>query len=1137
MNPQARSKTTSKTATNSNHSQPLLNSEVIFNRLANQILQSQNLEDIFRETTEELKTLFGCDRAAIYQFNSDWSGQFVADAVDTNQWNSLIELQAKYPKIGENVENCSIRDLANPSYVDTYFAETNGGVFSRGERYRVVNDLYEKGFPNCYLRVMESYQVRAYMIVAIYKQDQLWGLLAVYQNDRPREWQETEIQLLLKVGTLLSLAVQQYDYIQQIESRNQALKESNNREKALTKIVDKIRQSQDLEAVFNVTTSEIRQLLHCDRVAIYRFNENWDGKFIAESHDSQWVSVIQEQRNNPDIVENINNCSLQNLGGVTDTHLKQTRGGNFSRGELYRVCDNIYNQNFTDCYLQVLESYQAKAYIIVAIYKGSELWGLLAAYQNSNPRKWQQEEIQLLVRIANQFSIAVQQADYIQQVKASNEELQQRIERERTLSKTIDRIRQSFGLQDLFDTTVREIRRFMKADRVGVFKFDPESGYDDGEFVAEDVVAGYPSAIAAKVHDHCFGNQYADKYENGQIQAVADIYNADLSGCHIDILSQFEVRANLIVPLLSGGNLWGLLCVHQCSQARQWQEEEIEFIQQVASQFGVALQQVEYLRQLETRRQTLDEKATREGRIVQFSARLVNRFAELVQQNIEPRALLQFATDEMRRILKADRVGIYQFNPDWSGEFIVESVGGNWVKLVGTPQGELLDTYLQETKGGRYARNESFRVEDIYTIGHTQCHVEILERFQARSYAIAPIFKGDILWGLLGVYQNSQPRQWEDSEMTLLEQVGIQIGISFKLSDNFVQLREQESQLQAAADREKTEREKLQKGALQILKAIEPSFRGDLTVRAPLSEDELGTIADGYNTTIQSLRELVRRVKDVSSRVSVTSENSQGKVETLSSRAQSQADKLESAIEQLQKTITATEAVTTDAQKVEQAVQEANRIVQAGDSQMERTVDSISEIRDTVSDTAKKIKRLGEASQKISKVVNLIDNFATQTNLLALNASIEATRAGEYGKGFAVVADEVRSLAYQSAEATTEIEELVEEIQGGTNEVTQAMEVGIAQVVQGTELVNETRKSLSEIVSATSKISEIVEEITHANQAQNDNSQALTKAITEVATIARNTTESAKEMSASFQDLLSTSEELQTSVSQFKVEE
>ncbi len=1135
MNPQARPKTTTKTQSLPEANPPQFNSEVVFNRLANQILQTQNLEEIFTETTDELRQILGCDRAAIYQFNADWSGQFVSDSADV-KWGSLIELQERYPKIGENVNNCSIRDLARTPYVDTYLAQTNGGAFNRGEKYRVVNDIYEKGFPECYLRVMESYQARAYVIVAIYLQDELWGLLATYQNDRAREWQENEIQLVTRVGTLLSLAVQQQDYIKQIEAKNQTLEANANREKALNKIVDRIRQSQDLEAVFNVTTSEIRQLLSCDRVAIYRFNDDWSGKFISESYDSQWVSVIEEQRNSPEIVENVNACSIRDLSH-TDTYMQATRGGNFSRGEVYRVCHNIYIQNFTECYIRVLESYQAKAYVIVAIYKGSTLWGLLAAYQNDSPREWQNEEVQLLLRIANQFSIAVQQSDYIQQVKESNEELQQRIAQEQTLSKTIDRIRQSLNLQDLFDTTVREIRRFMKADRVGVFRFYPNSGYDDGEFVAEDVVAGYPSAIAAKAHDHCFGNDYADKYAAGRIECVSDIYNADLSGRHIDILSQFEVRANLIVPLLVGGQLWGLLCVHQCSQPRQWKEEEIQFIQQFASQFGVALQQREYLAQIESSRLQLDEKARRESAIVQFSARLINRFAELVQQNIEPLALLQFATDEMRRIFKADRVGVYQFNEDWSGKFIVESVAGDWVKLVGTPQGEVLDTYLQETKGGRYAKNESYRVEDIYTVGHAPCHIEILERFQARSYALAPIFKGDQLWGIIGVYQNSEPRYWEDSEMALLEQVGLQIGITFKLSDNFIQLREQEVQLQVTAEREKTEREKLQKGALRILRAIEPSFRGDLTVRAPLSEDEMGTIADGYNTTIQSLRELVRRVKEVSTRVSSTSENSQTKVEELSNRAQSQAEKLESAIAQLEKTIASTNAVTSNAQKVEQALQEANRMVQAGDSQMERTVHEISEIRDTVSETSKKIKRLGEASQKISKVVSLIDNFATQTNLLALNAAIEATRAGEYGKGFAVVADEVRSLAYQSAEATTEIEQLVEEIQGGTSEVTQAMEVGIAQVVQGTQLVNETRESLSAIVSATSKISEIVEEITRTSAIQSENSETLNSAITEVVTMARNTTQSATEMSASFQELLTTSEELETSVSRFKVDE
>jgi len=1142
MNPQAR---TTKTAvkvqangekTNGEKKHLQLNTNTIFNRLANQILQTRNLEEIFRETTEDLRTILDCDRVAIYQFNHDWTGQFIADSADS-QWLSLLDLQQRYPKIVDNVNACSVRDLAGTPYVDTHLYQTNGGAFNRGEQYRVVNDIYEQGFSKCYLQVLETYQARAYAIVAIYHQGELWGLLAAYQNDRPRDWQEAEVQFLVRIGTLFGIAIQQFSYMQQIEARTAALETNANREKALNKIVDRIRQSQDLEAVFNVTTSEIRQLLRCDRVAIYRFDENWGGKFISESFDSQWVSVIEEQRNSPEIVENINACSIRDLGSYTDTHLQQTRGGRFSRGEVYRVCNNIYTHNYSECYVRVLESYQAKAYVVVAIYQGSTLWGLLAAYQNDAPRDWQDAEVQLLLRIANQFSIAVQQSDYIQQVKASNEELQQRIAREQTLSKIIDRIRQSLGLQNLFDTTVREIRRFMQADRVGVFQFYPESGYDDGEFVAEDVVAGYPSAIAAKVHDHCFGNQYADKYVEGRIQAVADIYNADLSSCHIDILSQFEIRANLIVPLLVGGELWGLLCVHQCRQPRQWEEEDIQFLQQVASQFGVALQQTQYLREIETRKEQFDQRAKRESAIVQFSARLVNRFAELVQQNIEPRSLLQFATDEVRRILKADRVGVYRFHEDWSGEFIVESVGSDWPQLVGTELAKVQDTYLQENKGGRYAKKESLRVEDIYTVGHSACHVELLEKWGTRSYAIAPIFKGEALWGLLGVYQNSSPRQWEDSEMALLEQVGIQIGITFKLSDNFVQLREQETQLQAAAEREKTEREKLQKGALRILRAIEPSFRGDLTVRAPLSEDEMGTIADGYNTTIQSLRELVRRVKEVSSRISVTSQHSQTKVEELSVRARSQADQLESAIAQLQKTMTSTEAVTTDAQRVEQAVQEANRVVQAGDSQMERTVDGISEIRDTVSETAKKIKRLGEASQKISKVVSVIDNFATQTNLLALNASIEATRAGEYGKGFAVVADEVRSLAYQSAEATTEIEQLVEEIQGGTNEVTEAMEVGIAQVVQGTELVNETRESLSAIVTATSKISEIVEEITRASAVQSDNSQDLTHAITEVAEIARHTTQSATEMSESFQNLLTTSEELQTSVSQFKVEE
>jgi methyl-accepting chemotaxis protein PixJ len=280
----------------------------------------------------------------------------------------------------------------------------------------------------------------------------------------------------------------------------------------------------------------------------------------------------------------------------------------------------------------------------------------------------------------------------------------------------------------------------------------------------------------------------------------------------------------------------------------------------------------------------------------------------------------------------------------------------------------------------------------------------------------------------------------------------------------------------------------------------------------------------------------VRQVQIAASRVSENSSSNTTSVVQLSNQAQQQAERLERALEQLQMMVASTQVVAVDAQRVGQAVQEANRTVQAGDSLMERTVDGILEIRETVSETAKKIKRLGEASQKISKVVSLIENFATQTNLLALNAAIEATRAGEYGKGFAVVADEVRSLAYQSASATTEIERLVQEIQSGTNEVTEAMEVGITQVVQGSNLIDETRHSLIAIVAATNEIGGLVQGITQAVSTQSQQSQILTEAMMDVSAIARKTSQSAIHISESFEELRMTSQQLETSVSQFKVD-
>ena len=384
---------------------------------------------------------------------------------------------------------------------------------------------------------------------------------------------------------------------------------------------------------------------------------------------------------------------------------------------------------------------------------------------------------------------ALQQAAY--QLSSCTDQLFQQIEQEQVLTSIIDRIRSSLDLDTIFTTTSTAIRQLLNADRVGVFCFTKGSGWDEGVFVAEDVASEFPSAMAAKVYDHCFGSQFAIYYSQGRVQAVADIYNAELSDCHIQILEQFQVRANLIVPVLKGEELWGLLCIHQCSNPRRWQLPEIEFVQKIATHFAIALQQGEHLEQLKNQATLLAQAKAQENALLRQKSLL--KITNRIRQSLDFAEICQTTTAEVRQLLNVDRVTIYRFNPDWSGDFLFESVVNEWNPLVGVSP-TIEDTHLIETQGGRYAHNETFAISDIYEAGHSDCHVALLEQFQARAYVVAPIFKGDRLWGLLTAFQNSAPRHWQADEIDLLAQIGEQLGIALR------QANEQEQ----AIDRQKT---------------------------------------------------------------------------------------------------------------------------------------------------------------------------------------------------------------------------------------------------------------------------------------------------------------------------------------------
>ncbi len=211
-----------------------------------------------------------------------------------------------------------------------------------------------------------------------------------------------------------------------------ALRESAQREQAIGRSIDRIRQSLDIDTIFATTTSELRQTLKCDRVAIYRFNPDWSGEFVAESTASGWISVMQKQSDDLDWSHNIledSSCTVKTMQSsgepVRDTYLQTNQGGMYDRGVSYRTVEDIYTAEFSPCYVQLLEQFQARAYIIFPIFCGSQLWGLLASYQNSAPRTWREPEINIARQISTQLGIALQQAQLLEATQQQSVQLQQ----------------------------------------------------------------------------------------------------------------------------------------------------------------------------------------------------------------------------------------------------------------------------------------------------------------------------------------------------------------------------------------------------------------------------------------------------------------------------------------------------------------------------------------------------------------------------------------------------------------------------------------------------------------------------------------------------------------------------------------
>ncbi len=766
------------------------------------IRESLELDQIFQSTASEVRQLLNADRVGMYKFDTDSNynqGEFVSEDVKPEFVSALAH------RINDHC-----------------FGDRYASYYQQGKIWACEN-IEQVGLSACHISILARFHVKANLVVPLIKGQDLWGLLCIHQCSGPRKWANHEIEFVSHIATHLGVALQQANQVQLLQNQSeqlaQAVGKAVQREKAAAIIIDKIRRSLDLNKIFETTTEELRNLIQADRVAIYSFNEDWSGQFITDSVKKGWKSLILEQEEYPELCQNISECSIKYLPSPqTDSYLQMTQGGTFNRKNVFRVCNDIYEQGFSSCYIQALESFQARAYVIVAIYEGDQLWGLLAAYQNSAPRHWQTDDINFLVQVGSHLGVASQQAELLAQTKKRSESLQSTLEqelqkraeelaeeaeREKALGEVIEKIRRTLDIETIFQTASTELRHLLNADRVAIFKFAPDSSWTEGEFVSEDVAPNYQSALVGVVCDDCFGEKYVSDYQQGKIWAVNDVDESHLSDCHLTTLSRFQVKSHVIAPLVKNNGLWGLLCIHQCSP-RNWEGKNIEFVRKVAIQLGVALQQADLLEKTTQKTKELQGvlaqvQAQKEQQVkIAEQERTLARVIERIRQTLDIETIFRATTQEVRQILNCDRVVVYRFFPNWSGEFLYESMSEGWKSLI-SDTGETTvweDTYLQETKGGRYVNHQDLVIDDIYQANLNPCHVEILELYQVRAFMVVPVFIGEKLWGLLAAYQNSGPRGWEDRELALLNQIANQLGVGLNQANLLAQTKQQSRQLQ-----------------------------------------------------------------------------------------------------------------------------------------------------------------------------------------------------------------------------------------------------------------------------------------------------------------------------------------------------
>ena len=340
------------------------------------------------------------------------------------------------------------------------------------------------------------------------------------------------------------------------------------------------------------------------------------------------------------------------------------------------------------------------------------------------------------------------------------------VERERLLTAITLRIRQSLDLDSIINQTVQEVRLFLQTNRVLVYRFEPDWS---GLMVAESVVAPYQAVIGSKIKDPCLKEKHIEKYKQGGIRVIENVETALLPECYKDLLASFEVKANLVVPIIAEEKLWGLLIAQHCESSRQWNSSEIELLKLLANHVGIAVQQAELYQQVQSLNTYLERKVKNRTakleKAVQFEA-LITRVTQSVRDSLDETQILQKVTQELGEVLDIERCKIELYeNFHTVATIIFEYSKTQLVREEGTKQITDFPEYQQ------LLQKQSIQlIERIDSFG---------SQIQKVTRLACPIFDNQGILGNIWLLKLKE-EAFDELEIRLVEQVANQCAIAIR---------------------------------------------------------------------------------------------------------------------------------------------------------------------------------------------------------------------------------------------------------------------------------------------------------------------------------------------------------------------